>query len=444
MSDDYVHSFIWDGEHGGNFIDIQDGHTWKRIESLADIFTSVYSMYMTWSGRIEGSFFTHLFLLIGKPIFNIINTMMFSFVIMLIARIGLGKYHWENWKYLIGIFAGFWTVNFAFFNTTVWVAGSSNYLWPMFFQLLFLLVYIEDIRNNTWEFLQSEEIRTKILPFLLGVLAGNTNENSTLATLIAVAILYFKAKKKWMLYGLIGITIGYLILVLAPGNYVRYQTTLNTGEDIAFPFFAKIFVLVWFLLKELPFIFLFTPYLHLDIRKKCYDANLKRDYDLLLLFIFMGAISALAMLAAPEISPRSMFGTTVFWLIAAIISVHIMSIANIRYYRRFIVRFVSIFFMGFTLFTMAISLRTEIILQDGFQKHIINFNENKKTDIVIPWEEYPFMQENVARNEKLIINHDVFGNWIGHISDDPDYEFNQALAEYYQLNSIRLDKPKKR
>ncbi|XOQ26199.1 MAG: hypothetical protein ACFWTM_07695 [Mitsuokella multacida] len=132
--------------------------------------------------------------------------------------------------YLIWIFSALWVFNFSFFNTSVWLDGSANYLWPMFFQLFFILMYVDSIRNHTWKFLQGEGIGAKLPAFILGLLAGNTNENSALAIAIAAAILYWKKRSSWMKYGLLGIVIGYAVLIFAPGNYVRYQTVLTAGN----------------------------------------------------------------------------------------------------------------------------------------------------------------------------------------------------------------------
>ena len=67
MSDDYAQSFIWDGAHGGNIAGVLPGHIWQRFGSFSDIFTSLSSMYMTWTGRMESLFIAQLFLYLGKP-----------------------------------------------------------------------------------------------------------------------------------------------------------------------------------------------------------------------------------------------------------------------------------------------------------------------------------------------------------------------------------------
>lgn len=439
MSDDYAQSFIWDGVHGGNIAGMQSGHIWRRIEFLSDIFISVSSMYMTWGGRIDSGIITQFFLWIGKPIFNVFNTIIFGIFILLVSRISLGKYYLKNGWYIFWIFSGFWLVNYAFFNTTVWISGSANYLWLMCFQLLFILPYIEAIRGYSWKFLQNDSLTSKTAMLFLGLLAGNTNENSSAAVLIAAAWICYKMRRPWMAYGLLGILVGYAALIFAPGNYVRYHVVLTAGEGDYLPLIPKLIVFAWLWMKEVPLFFLLTPYLNKRVRQKCQIAPLKKEYHLVLLFTFMGFFSALSMLAAPMIPPRSFFGTSVFLLIAGTISIRLMSVGDIAYYRCFIKRIACTLLAIFTLCTTVISLHTETLIAKGYQDMVDTCMASPNGDVVIPKHNFPLLSEEVLENERLIINHDYFGNFIGHIRPKSDQWMNQAVAAYFQLNSIRLD-----
>ena len=64
---------------------------------------------------------------------------------------------------------------------------------------------------------------------------------------------------------------------------------------------------------------------------------------------------------------------------------------------------------------------------------------NPNGDVVIPWRDFPLISKEVQSKERFIVNHDYFGNCIGHIRPDADQWMNQAVAAYYQLNSIRID-----
>lgn len=439
MSDDYAISFVWDGNHGGNIAGIQPRHMWQRIESISDIFTSLASMYMTWGGRMESWFIAQFFLWLGKPTFNAFNTIIFCIFMLLIARISLGRYYLKNGWYILWIFSGLWLVNYAFYNTTLWISGSANYLWLMCFQLLFILPYVEAIRGYSLKIFQNDSLTIRAGMILVGLLAGNTNENSAAAVLIAAAWIYYKIRQSWMAYGLLGILIGYAILIFAPGNYVRYHVVLTAGEGDYLPLIPKLIVFAWLLLKEIPLFFLLTPYLNKKVRQKCKFDLLKKEYHLILLFTFMGFLSALTMFAAPMIPPRSFFGTSVFLLIAGTISIRLMSVGDIGYYRRFIKWVACIMLAIFTLYTTAISLYAETLISKGYQDMVDICMANPNGDVVIPWRDFPLISKEVQSMERFIINHDNFGNCIGHIRPDSDQWMNQAVAAYYQLNSIRID-----
>lgn len=442
MSDDYAQSFIWDGAHGGNIAGVLPGHIWQRFGSFSDIFTSLSSMYMTWTGRMESLFIAQLFLYLGKPLFNICNTLIFCIFLLLTARISLGKYYLKNGWYIFWIFSGFWLVNYAFFNTTVWISGAANYLWLMVFQLLFLLPYVESVRDNSFKFFQNDTPALKALMFFAGLLAGNTNENSAGAVILAAVWIWYRSRKPWMGYGLLGICLGFAILILAPGNYVRYQVVLTAGEGDFLPFSTRLFVLIWLLLKEWPLCFLLTPYFHKDVRKKCQTASLQKEYHLILLFTTMGFLSALAMLAAPMIPPRTLFGTSVFLLIAGTISIRLMAAGKIDHYRPFVTRTACALLTIFTLYTTGASLYGETLLAKGYQKMVEVCLANPGGDVAIPWKDFPVRNQEVLHSQRYIINHDIFGNFVGHIRPKSDQWMNQAVAAYYHLHSIRLEDTK--
>ena len=439
MSDDYAIFFIWDGAHGGNIAGMQPGHIWQRIESLSDVLISLSSMYMTWGGRMESWFIAQFFLWVGKPIFNIFNTIMFCTFILLILRISLGRNYLKNGYYVLWVFSGFWLVNYAFFNTMIWISGSANYLWMMCFQLLFIFPYIESARDSSSKFLQGKCSVIKPVMFLLGLLAGNTNENSVLAIILAAVLIYYKMRCPWMIYGLLGVFIGYAALVFAPGNYVRFHVVMTAGEGDYLSLFPKLIEFFWLLSKALPVFFLLTPYLRKEVRQKCKAAPLKKEYHLVLLFTMMGIISALTMLVAPMLPPRSFFGTSVFLLIAGTISIHLMTCGGIAYYRPFVTRAGCFLLAVFTLYTTALSLYTETLVVKGYQEMVDTCIASPHSDVIIPWREFPLLSSEVRSHERFIINHDYFGNCIGHIRPTPDQWMNQGVTAYYHLNSIRLD-----
>ena len=58
-----------------------------HINNVNDIVRSMYNYYFTWGGRIGGAFYDQLFMLLGKPIFNICNTIIYIINTLLIYHI---------------------------------------------------------------------------------------------------------------------------------------------------------------------------------------------------------------------------------------------------------------------------------------------------------------------------------------------------------------------
>ena len=79
---------------------------------------------------------------------------------------------------------------------------------------------------------------------LLGLIASLTNENTAVGLIMIILgqIIISKLKSKtklpkWKIFGLIGILIGFILLIAAPGNYIR----INEIKDMT-PIIKKIVV----------------------------------------------------------------------------------------------------------------------------------------------------------------------------------------------------------
>ena len=437
MSDDYALSFIWDGEHGGNLAGIKEGHIWQRICNVGDVWQSSKSLYMTWGGRMESWLLAQAFVLWGKSVFNVANTIVFAIFIGLIYKIAIGntKKHLVFWVWMI--FMLHWLTNYAFINTTIWLAGAVNYLWLMVFQLLFILPYVNAMRGEYKTFLDSGAGHFVI--FLLGVLAGNTNENSVFAILIAAVYIYYCKHAKWMRYGILGLLAGYLALILAPGNYVRYSIVLTAGEGDFLTWKQKLIVMIWLFAHE----WAMVPFIVLCLRKAelCIQYN-STDFHLMKMFCLMGCISAGVMMFSPMFPPRSFYGSVVSFLIAAVIACRMMLISHNGLFK--VKSFAAIFvlFSVTGLYTMCVNIFGEVALHTNTKNFEKNYLVSQThIDVVVNSQDYPLIMDNVSEYEQILCGiHDAYGNCIGHIRSMENQWMNQAVANYYGLKSIRLEK----
>ena len=242
--DDFAYAFIWDGEHGGNLEGMQVGSPEieyrERVSSLSDIFDSMASYYFTWSGKIFAGGLTQLFIWLGKPSFDIANTIMFILLITVIINLA------NTWlkmsrAALAWILFSLFILAAEFVTSTLWLTGSCNYLWMSFFQLLFLTPYVKALRSH-----DAGSSPLKIaLKFLLGLLAGWSNEAGALATICLTAFFIQRSKSQgifrtWMATGFAAAIVGCALMLFAPGNFARFEVLYPSFSYTAEIFFTNL------------------------------------------------------------------------------------------------------------------------------------------------------------------------------------------------------------
>lgn len=210
---------------------ITEGSVWKGL--LSQLRTS----YSILTGRTVADALSGMFSSYPKIFFNICNAFIYVLLILLICLHGIGSRRLEESKTVVLLLLTegvvFFTVPY-FGQVALWTCGACNYLWTMAIMLTFLLpfrVYTEFCLtggegNALSDFLTQHE---KMLCWLsvLGIIAGWTNENTAggmiLLEMLMIGVLLFDKKRvPFYLYsGLVFSVTGFLLLILAPGNYVR-------------------------------------------------------------------------------------------------------------------------------------------------------------------------------------------------------------------------------
>jgi len=208
-TDDYVYSFIYE--------------TQDRISSLKDILYSQYRHYMMWGGRLVAHSIVQGLLTLSLLEQDILNSLVYVFLTILIYFHAKGKNKNQDVILFILINILLWFLQPAFGECMLWITGSANYLWCTTIILGFLLPY------RLYSGISKSSILKSIVMFLLGIIAGWTNENVALAMIVIVILWLFYYKKEkyaipaWAICGLIGAITGYLFMALAPGNFVRIE-----------------------------------------------------------------------------------------------------------------------------------------------------------------------------------------------------------------------------
>ncbi len=239
FGDDMIYPFKW--KPGIPFYS-QPYYDTERLSSFGDILRNVYYHYYDWHGRLTGAFFMFFAGWTEKDVFNVCNALMTTALTFLVGRIAyMGKLSDISWKTYVLATALFWALFQGWAEGFLWISGSTSYLWTTVIILLFSYPFIHAFYQPTQPY--AKWMTGLMLPF--GIIAGATNEMSipTVTIGCALVILYLRRKQltvpHWMYTGLIGLTAGYLIMMLSPSTPIRIATEIKDMEDFL-PYATKI------------------------------------------------------------------------------------------------------------------------------------------------------------------------------------------------------------
>ena len=303
MRDDYAYTF--------NFV------TKERIASFGDIFQSLGIHYTNVNGRLPVHFFAHLFLWLGKGVFNAVNTAAFAALVTLVYYHGFGALRPFRPYAWLAVFFGFWALTPAFGESFLWVTGASNYLYG----LLLILAYLIPFRRLAdGEAGCARPALAALAALPGGVLAGWTNENTSCALcfLVLCAIAAAAARKRrvpaWCLTGLAGCAAGLLLMLLAPGELGRLDGAGGMGgaRDVLW----RAGVVTYKLLRFLwPGVLAWLALLVLFVRRRRAAARLLPAAA----FLLAGLGAAYAMAFPPSMPDRVWSAPVAFFLISALL-----------------------------------------------------------------------------------------------------------------------------
>ena len=136
--------------------------TGERLTRFGEIFPSMAAHAQTMNGRLFAHFWAQLFLLLPKAVFNIVNALIFTALIALLARLAQSEGERDN-LILLMIFCAVWVFVPAFGQVFFWLDGACNYGWGCVIGFAFLAPYIR---------LLDRDAKKKPLFWILWILAG--------------------------------------------------------------------------------------------------------------------------------------------------------------------------------------------------------------------------------------------------------------------------------
>ncbi len=294
-----------------------------RADSFWDLLKQQYSEYISNSGRVIGQFSIRLSLVNDKMFFNIINSIMFVLLTLLVYVNIKGKKNYDVCLYVI-IVGMIWRYSVEFGQTILWLCGACNYLWGSVWILGFITFYRKQlekplIRHGAW---------TALACFVLGVIAGWCNENTSGGGFLLLLMFTFiacrerhKAKAKmifpYMITAHAGMLCGLLGMLLAPGITKRADVmteTENYSGIVAYlSRFYKCCVQIQDLFLELIIIFIIVAVIAVVYNKSkdmiCHNS---------MPFFVAAAATSFALILAPPPMSRAYFGTGIFLIIACL------------------------------------------------------------------------------------------------------------------------------
>ena len=293
----------------------------EKISTFRDILYTQYKHYFSWGGRSVVHIIAQWLLLIGKQTANVINSIAYVALTLTIYYIA-NQGNKTRPALLIAINMMIWFFQPVFGSTILWITGSANYLWGTLIILLFIAPYANHFYQNN-QIGKQETLKT-ILMFLFGIIAGWTNENMSVAliSIILIFIIYYKfnsSSKKiptWAISGLVGVTIGAIFMIAAPGNYARMGATMTSSHVSNFSIYVgRLFTIMssyYYYALSATFVF----FILLIIYKYYKKEKSNRPMYLAIIFFIGAIIATLAMIAAPIFPNRASFGLNTFIFIA--------------------------------------------------------------------------------------------------------------------------------
>lgn len=291
----------------------------NKLTGIIDIYNYQIWHYFNWGGRTIAHTFAQTLLMFPKTIFNIVNSIIYTCLVYLIylhGKLNRKEKYSSNSYLILLIHLILWFIIPVFGQSFIWLIGSCNYLWTTVIVLYFLLLFRKDEQESKWYKIT--------FIFLISLLAGWTNENTSaglIVILFSTLIIDKITTKKWNLTktkiaGIIGSIIGFILMICAPGNFVR-NAEFKDDTFIIVKFIkraiditanAKIYIL--------PLVIAIIILISLKIYHK------KKIEKEVTPFILGGFAATYSMVASPTFPERSWTGVIVYLMVAIVILVY--------------------------------------------------------------------------------------------------------------------------
>lgn len=416
--DDYSYAFSW-------------ADRYEKMTEFSQLVPSILEHYQVLNGRSVDHFIAQFFIILDNngygAIFDVCNS--FAYLALLFLMYYHSKGTFKNFKlwWLGAIHLCLWIFVPAYADCFLWLTGSCNYCWSTVIVLLFMVPFTHYSFNDNPK---KSNIFIKIFLSLLyipfGVIAGNANENTGVAIVVMIILFAVKAKlekKKlplWMFTGLIGVLVGFIYLLVSPGQHARAErvggfggigTWINRAVFITFDVFEVLAV---------PLMILFVALILAFVSNK--KLKLSSFYSFLIPLIGSGS-AIYCMMVSPEFPTRSWTPPIVFAIIAFGQLLSLIKPTD-KIYRRTVCAL-----LAFATICFGTSYITSYL---DIKQTVIAFNEREA-----------YIAEQKAKGETVLVLKPVRG-WAkyniissgGDLTSESDEWPNNYIARYYSVEKV--------
>ena len=199
-----------------------------RNAGFMDFMRAQYDHFLTSNGRCADFFATLFCAYLGKPLFNVFNTLVFALMAHLVSLLSTGR----RSVMVLALFIAYVGVAYPVpGQTMLFIAGSCNYMWAITASLL--LVYLLQRvcgKRLSWG--------KTVLLMLLAFVAGNFNEATSFGVFGGLVLYYifnrekFDRNAKW---AMLAYFLGVALIFISPAAWERASqggvvTNLGLGE----------------------------------------------------------------------------------------------------------------------------------------------------------------------------------------------------------------------
>lgn len=422
-ADDYSYSFSFS--------------TGERMETPAQILDSQIGHYKNTNGRIITHSLAQLFLLAGDQAFNLFNVVFFLLLLYLIYFHGQGTFR----RFSTGTFAMSAMLLFltcpAFGQSFLWITGAANYLYGILIVLCVLIPYRKQANGASADYPLLLEIVAAIVYLALGIIAGWTNENTSVAMIIMIIgyIAFYRMQSikihAWNVSGCVGGMIGCILMLTSPGTASRLDSAGGSGGIISWlkravfyscDMVANLHVII------LLFAIILTIYIYqnrnpfIKCNKQIIIAHVQKC-GIPFIYLVGFLASVYSMVASPEFPKRAWSGPVVILLIAIMSLISKVDTSNIkiRLGKKLTIGFVLVFFLA-------------TYVNAFFELKNVNAAYNERVLLI---------ETAVASNESSVEIPNISGvtgyscySASGALNADSSKWPNTAIARYYGIEEI--------